>query len=367
MNSAQTQPELEAQSARRKVICFGLDVAKNHFLSGMASSDAAPFQAPGLRKIKTRSFPNTKQHAQAFLQWAGPQVSDGFEMLVAMEATGPYSAQLAAWLLELRPGLRLVIVDPRRPKAFAQSLGVRNKTDTVDARVISAYGADRQPLSDEPVEQIYRDLRGLTRTRMFLLHEQTAMKNHLEMLVTDTLSRSVGRELTAALKSVLKQLENKIAELEERMMQMVKDAPEQLGQDVAQMDQICGVGALTAITVLAEMGDLRRFRTSRQLVAMAGLNPEVKTSGKWVGESHLSKRGSSYIRRALYMCSLSAIGCDCSFRDFYERLVNKSHKTKMVALAAVMRKLLTTMRAVVVTQKPYQRHYNPCEKLAAIS
>lgn len=364
MNSAELEIEAPQTLDRNKnAFAFGLDVSKNTFMTANACSDNIPFQAPDLRKLKTRNFARTQEQAQVFLEWAESQVPEGYDLVVVMEATGPYSLQLAAWLLALRPHLRLSIIDPKRAKAYAKSLGVRNKTDKVDARVLAAFAAERQPVTDEPLEQIYLDMRALARMRLFLMFQLTAMTNHMEMQVPEILTRSISAEILKMSQSNVALLQKQIKGLEDKLRQLVAEGPQQLSKDIEQLDLICGVGFITAASVIGEFGDLRRFRTSRQLVAMAGLNPEVKESGKWIGQSHLSKRGSVYGRRALYMGSISAIKSDCDFRDFYDRLTDKSHKCKMVALVAVMRKMLVTMRAVLVTETPYQRHHDPCEKL----
>ena len=346
------------------VVAFGLDVSKATFECAMARSDQAPFEPADLRRIKTRTFDRTAEQAAAFLDWAESQMPDDSLMIVVMESTGSYSMQLACWLLATKADLSLAIVDPKRPKSYAVTIGVRNKTDKIDARVISAYAAERRPVSDQPVEQIYRDLRAMTRTRQFLLAQLTAMRSHLEMLVTEQLSLSVGKHVTKALNQAITKFEKQIEVIEKQLKEMVNKADERLRRDIQMLDSLVGVAFLTAVTICAEFGDLRRFGSARQLVAMAGLNPEIKQSGKRIGQSHISKRGSSFARCALYMSALSAITADCDFHEFYDHLVEQSHKKKMVATVAVMRKMLVTMRAVVITGHPYQRHYRSCGKVA---
>ncbi len=114
---------------------------------------------------------------------------------------------------------------------------------------------------------------------------------------------------------------------------------------------------LTAITILAELGDLRRFHQARQLTAFAGLSLKKHTSGKSVHKkTHMSKQGSAHVRRILYVAAMAAVRGDNTFAEVYHRLVHNG-KNRMSAIGAVMRKLLLTMRAVLITGRPYVPNY----------
>ncbi|MGI8905398.1 MAG: IS110 family transposase [Candidatus Sumerlaeaceae bacterium] len=342
-----------------KLSCyFGVDVASQTHYVALRRSDEGPLRDGELRKIKTSAFAHTRQGAQQMLDWMKARLPEGAGMCVVMEATGNYSVQLSLWLRELCPTLKLVVMDPRRIKKYMEGLGLRNKTDKVDARAIACFGAERQPVGDEPVEQIYRDLRAVARARLAVLTHIVALRNQLTSLCSDDMSQAVGRMINKTFQSSIAQLEKQQQKLEQQLEQLVA-SDERLAADVALLDSVAGVGRLTAITVLGEFGDLRRFRSARQLTAFAGLNPEIKKSGKWIGQSHLSKRGTTYGRRALYMGATSTIKSQSQFSRFYHRLVESSHKHKRAALAAVMRKMLITMRAVVISGKGFDPNHTP--------
>jgi transposase len=333
-----------------------LDVSKDDFTYATARSDEAPFTAEEVKAIKVRTCDRTRKGVAAFLDWAKAQVPEGFEMLVVMESTGPYSLQLAAWLLELSPDLPVTIVDPKRPKAYAVEHGIRNKTDKIDARVISAFAAERRPAPDEPVEQIYRDLRALVRLRQYLNTQLTALRNNHDMQVKEVLSIATAKFVERTLRSDIDKIRKQVRECEAQMRKLVKDH-ERLREDVAVLDTIAGVGFLVAVTILAELGDLRRFENARELVAKCGLDPKIVQSGKRMGQVHISKCGSAYARAALYMAALATLRTDCDFRDFYLRLTATRGKKKSVALTATMRKVLTVMWVVINTGAEYERHH----------
>ncbi len=103
---------------------------------------------------------------------------------------------------------------------------------------------------------------------------------------------------------------------------------------------IPGVGATSALHLLAELTLLPAGMDVRQWVAYAGLDPREYTSGTSVHKKiRISKSGNHHLRRALYMPALVAVRHDPHLRAFYEHLVARG-KTKMQALTATMRKLL---------------------------
>ena len=116
---------------------------------------------------------------------------------------------------------------------------------------------------------------------------------------------------------------------------------------------IKGVALITAVTVLAEFGDLRRFVRSRQLTAFAGLSPKLNRSGVFKGSSPLCKQGSARVRAVLYCAAASAARFNPDMAKTYKDLIAKG-KHKRSALGAVMRKLLVLMRAVLLADKNWE-------------
>jgi transposase len=117
---------------------------------------------------------------------------------------------------------------------------------------------------------------------------------------------------------------------------------------------IPGAGPATGAIILGEIGDINRFPTPKNLVAFAGIDPTAYQSGNFTGTNNrLSKKGSPYLRRAVWMSAVVASRTDPVFKAFYEkkRREGKAHGT---AIGAVARKLLYTIYAVLKANKPYE-------------
>jgi len=113
-------------------------------------------------------------------------------------------------------------------------------------------------------------------------------------------------------------------------------------------------GVMTVAVLRAELGDLDRFTRMDQVVAYVGLDLQVKQSGKYKGQTKLSKRGSGRVRRILYLAALRSIQLDDSpFGAYYRRLVHRGMK-KGMAVVAVMRKLLIVAAHLILTEQVYE-------------
>lgn len=130
-----------------------------------------------------------------------------------------------------------------------------------------------------------------------------------------------------------------------------------LAQLMAQLPQyltsIPGIGLVTGAAILAEIGDVRRFATIDQLVGYAGIDATVHQSGQFQGdEAHMSKRGSPYLRHALWLAAGMAILHEPELKSFYDRkrAEGKPHGT---AQGAVCRKLLARIYVVLKEQRSY--------------
>jgi len=332
-------------------IWLGIDVAKATFEAALGSADAAH---PGWRKAPTRRFDRSPEGVKACCAWAAslaPRAPDpaGPVFHVVMEATGRYSLELSAWFSRQAAATAPAIINPRLTKAYAQSLAIHNRTDAVDARILAHYGAERTPVSYAPSGPEREQLRDLTRYRQTLVEAKQAEENRAE---EPTASALVRRTQTRR----ISQLSRDIARIEKQIRTLIEQTPE-VKRDFHLLQSIAGVGPVTAMIVLGELGDLRRFRRARQLSAFAGVAPTCHDSGSSVHQkSHLSKSGSAHVRRILYLSALAATRGDNDFADTYHRLLAKGKKP-LVALGAIMRKILVVMRAILISGQGYQSHF----------
>ena len=112
-------------------------------------------------------------------------------------------------------------------------------------------------------------------------------------------------------------------------------------------------GPKTVVVLRAELGDVSRFQRMDQAVAYAGLDIQVKESGKWKGQAKLSKRGSGRLRRILYLAALRSTRLEGSaFGAYYHRLIARGMR-KREALMAVMRKMLIVAVHLLKTEEEY--------------
>lgn len=122
----------------------------------------------------------------------------------------------------------------------------------------------------------------------------------------------------------------------------------------SQLTSIPGVGIVLAATILSEIGDISRFSSSDKLLAYAGLDPSVKQSGEFKSnQNRMSKRGSPYLRRAIWLASTVAVQFDPMFRAYYEKKMSEGLHY-MNAIGHVSRKMTAVIFAVLRDGQPYQ-------------
>jgi len=337
----------------------GIEVAKKKFDAALAAPGQHFPQTP-LREIPVQTFARDPQGVKNCLAWMRKQLAPTpapLAVRAVMEATGAYSVELSVWLCQQCPMLAPAIANPERTAAFIKSMGSRNKTDRLEARALAFYGLERQPPPDVPLTPEHRKLRELSRYRDTLITEKVAESNREEQQPQTKLIRKLQKRRD-------QQRQRDIAKLEAEMKCVIEASP-QLKKDFDLLVSIPGVAFITATVILAEMGDLRRFGRARQATAFAGVTPRQTTSGTSVnGRPHLCKKGNPRIRQALYLAAMSAVRSDTPLRRTYERLLQHG-KVPMVALGAIMRKLITVMRAILIAETPFQSQWKTSLKTAA--
>lgn len=331
---------------------IGVDVAKRSFDAAVWSPGAEDDRRSFL-KAPVQTFARTPQGARQLVVWVESLVSDPIR--VVMEATGRYSHELTAWLIELRPHWAPAIVHPKLSHDFIKSLGPRNYTDRLAARCLACYGVERRPAAYELPQPEYAQLRELVRFRRQLVNDQTVQKNQAAETVNLPFVRRMQRRR-------LQQVQRDIARTDAAIRAFIHEHPA-LQRDFDLLVSIDGIGVVVAVTLLGELGDLRRFATGRQLAAFTGLSPCITASGDTVcSKTHLFKGGNRQVRHVLYLGAMAAIRANNDFQRFYLRLLERHPDTPMIPIAAVMRKLLLVARAVLVQQTPFEPNRAACGK-----
>ena len=145
-------------------------------------------------------------------------------------------------------------------------------------------------------------------------------------------------------------LQQNIDPVEAVIKHLVKASP-----DGTHLLSIPGLGPTLAAVVLGELAPIRRFESTKQLVAFVGLDPSVYESGHFQAiRAHISKRGSPYARRALFLAANIARLYDPQLAALYDRKIQPG-KHHSVAVVAVAHRLLARIYVVLKEQRPYRR------------
>jgi transposase len=313
---------------------LGIDVAK-------AKLDCALLVEDGpKRKYLSKTVPNTPEGHAALAAWLVKK--EAATAPVCLEATGVYWEDVAQTLTDA--GHPVAVVNPALVEAHARSLGLRTKTDAVDARAIADFCREKRPPAWTPPPASHRALRALVLRHQALIEMQTQEKNRLET-VRDAEARTSVETHLEWLAAELKRVEQAIAKT-------IDDDPD-LRQKRDLLDSIPGLGERSIATWLAYCADPTRFANARQIAAFAGLNPQHRESGCSVrGKVRLSKIGHAFLRRALYMPALVTLYKTDWGRRFRERLAANGKPPKLI-IGAMMRKLVHVAFGVLKSGKSF--------------
>jgi transposase len=188
---------------------------------------------------------------------------------------------------------------------------------------------------------------------------RTASRGHFGQAKAEALRTLAQQSIGVSFLADAAQLEVRclLAQIDllEEQRQQVDDALAQLMQQIPQqIMSVPGVGPTIGAVLLAEIGDVQRFDAPEKLVAYAGIDATVYQTGQFEAtRRHMSKRGSPYLRRALWQAAIVAIKHDPELRAYYDRKrqEGKAHGT---ALGAICRKLITRVYIVLKEQRPYE-------------
>jgi len=329
---------MDRRKKRRAPGWVGIDVSKDVF-------DVAIWGDQAFSAMTLAQFKRTKKGTEAFVRWLASQPRKPAG--IVMEWTGGYSRELAEWLHRLVEGVPVALMNPCLVKAFGKSLNLRNKTDAVDARLLAAFGQERRPSGWVPPTPEMDQLQSVFRTRAKLVEMLSALKTRDESCL------NLAPQAEKAQTEVIELLTAKVKALA-AAGEALATRHSCLAGDFSLLRSIKGVGPITVMAVLAEAGDLRRFRRGRQLTAFLGVSPKRYESGSSVrGKTRMCRIGGTHVRPVLYMAAVSVATRKGPLGDFYRRLV-AAGKPEMVAIGAVMRKMVLIMRAVLIRNKPYE-------------
>jgi transposase len=297
-----------------RIIC-GVDIASSSLAARVGQEgDAA-------------SFPNNTEGIAALATFCHAHQVE----LVAMEATGGYEQQAFAQLSE--QGLGVAIANPRAVRQFAQSMGLLEKTDAIDAGVIAWFAQVKQlqPLCLAPHTQL--ELRARV-TRLRQLTELRTMQMNQQRLVTN-------RAVQATFRKMLALVAKQIQELEKAIAALIQADP--LWRELDQAFRaIKGVADRTVARIMAEMPEIGTL-SNKTISKLAGLAPLANDSGKHQGKRSV-RGGRASVREILFIVASVVGRYEPDFVAFQKRLRAAGKPPKVVRIA-LAHKLLVRLNA----------------------
>ena len=383
---------------------LGIDIGKNTHVASLIDDKKKVI-------FKAFSFSNSIDGADSLVSKLNPFKN---ELEIGMEATGHYWLSLYSYLDQKNFTVR--VINPIQTDGWRQGIEIRKKkTDIIDSLLIAdllRYGDFVETsLSNED----YLSLRNLSRFRSYLISsigdlkrktialldqvfpeyassfsnifgktskqilenfsspsdfEDISSEDLQSFLDNVTMKKFATRKLEELSKKAstsfgvnfcmdsfsfqIKMLIGQISFIQNQVSDVENEIEILLEKLNSPITTIPGIGSVNAATILGEIGDIKRFSNPSKLVAYAGLDAGISQSGEFESTSnHMTKRGSPYLRRALFQSALRAEFCDPVFSNYYQKKIAEG-KHHLVATNAVARKLCHTIFAVLTKNEPYQ-------------
>lgn len=388
------------------LIIVGIDIAKN-------SHEATIIDSLGNILNKAFKFSNSHSGSSILINNIKKANTSNELVVIGMEATGHYWLPLYSRLLS--EGFEIKVINPIQSDSLRNLYIRQTKNDSKDSFIIAEVIRFGRFSSTCLAEEDILSLRNLSRFRLFQVDMVSDLKRKVislldqvfpeysklfsdtfgkssleilseystpeELLTVDTsalaetlaiaskgqLGFSKAEQIKSAasnsfgiriavdtfsfqIKQLIEQIkfiEDHIAEIEIEISSLVKklDTP---------IETIPGIGPILGAVILSEIGDITRFKDASKLVAFAGIDPTVKQSGEFIGtQNKMSKRGSPYLRRAIWLAANSASISDPVLNAYYNKK-REEGKHHFTAIGAVARKLLYIIHAVLKSNKPYK-------------
>jgi transposase len=330
-------------SPHMKTYYLGIDVSK-------AKLDCLLLLDETGQKRKSKKVLNHAAGFAELLHWVLKQGMSAQQIQVTLEATSVYHEALAHALHHA--GMKVCLANPAQARAMAQSLGIRTKTDSIDAFLLARFGQIRQPQAWIPPAPEASHLNALLARYEALNQDLQRERNRQEKAQS---ANQLSQEIELSFKHNIASLEKHLAHLQQKIDQHIDHHPG-LKQDFDLLTSIRAIGPKVGQTMLSVIHS-HSFRCAEQLAAYVGLVPVQKQSGSSVlARAKLSKAGNPALRAKLYMAAVVAIRYNPHVKALYERLLKKG-KAKMAAIGACMRKLVHLCFGVIKNQTPYDPHF----------
>ena len=390
------------------MIYVGIDVAKDKHDCFIANSD-------GEVLFKAFTISNNREGFETLFQRIKSISDDLAKVKVGLKATGHYSYNLLGFLLD--KGLTTYVINPLHTNLYRKSLSLRKtKTDKVDSRTIATMMmSDMNLKSYSDTSYHNEELKSLTRYRFDKVKERAKLKSSVSRLVCilfpeleklvpqlhmtsvyamlsefpgashvasahltrltnllsvsskgrydkntaiafrETARNSIGSVMTAKsleLKHTIKLIQELTIEIDEVEAEIKQIMDEEIHSPIL---TIPGISYRMGAMIIAEIGDFSRFDSADKILAYAGMSPSTYQSGQLDNcYSHMEKRGSKYLRYALYNSAKYVCQWDESFAAYLSKK-RAEGKHYSVALSHAAKKLVRLIYAMERSGQPYSK------------
>ena len=388
------------------MICVGIDVAKDKHDCFILSSE-------GEVLADVFTIPNNAEGFDTLLRTIRRCARPADKIKVGLEATGHYSYNILGFLLDC--GLPTYVINPLHTNLYRKSLSLRKtKTDRVDARTIATMlmsDVDLKSYTDTSYHN--EELKSLTRYRFDKVRERGKLKQsvsrlvtilfpelerivpslhitsvyallsefpgahqiaathltHLKNVLSDASKGRYGREKAVEIREAArnsigsrmpaKSLELKhtiqlIRELDAEIDEVEKEINSRMDEIHSPITTIPGIGYRMGAMILAEIGDFHNFDSADKILAYAGLSPSTYQSGQLTNcYSHMEKRGSRYLRYALFNATKYVCLWDPTFAAYLSKK-RAEGKHYNVAISHAAKKLVRLIYAMERSGQPYR-------------
>jgi len=388
---------------------LGIDIAKTNHVASLINNN-------GDIVIRAIKFTNSKDGFTKLLCTIQDKLGDLSNIDIAMEATGHYWLSLYSALTDA--DFNVSVYNPYQIKSYRGAYNNRKqKNDVIDSIIIADYlrvfGSKESKLPEEDIlslkqltrfrsnmvsnvsslkvqviglldkvfpeyKKLFCDTFGVTSKQLLLncptpddiikisttklsnllsKHSKGRFNKDTALHIKEVAKESFGIKFTTdACSFEIKQLINQIIFLEKQIDEVSKEIKELYNKLDSHLLSVPGIGINLAPIILAEIGDINNFDKPSKLIAFAGTDPSENQSGnKLSSNDKTSKRGSPYLRHAIYTASLVAISNEPTLRTYYDKKISEG-KHHFVALAGISRKLLTIVYYILKEDRDYIRY-----------
>lgn len=391
------------------MICVGIDVAKD-------KHDCIILNSEGKILAGAFTFSNNAEGFDTLLHKIHSCENSNDKIKVGLEATGHYSYNILGFLLN--QGLPTYVINPLHTNLFRKSMSLRKtKTDRVDAKTIATMLMSNVDLKSYTNTAYHNEeLKSLTRYRFVKVRERAQLKQsvsrlvtilfpeleklvptlhmssvyalliefpgakqiagahltHLNHLLNDASKGRYGRDMATKIRDaaqhsigsvmpakslellhtirLIRELDSEIEDIEAAIQTIMNELQ-------SPITTIPGMGVRMGAMILAEIGDFSRFDSPDNILAYAGMSPSTYQSGQLSltgAYSHMEKRGSRYLRYALYNATKYVCHWDPTFSAYLAKK-RAEGKHYNVALSHAAKKLVRLIYAMEKSRQPYKR------------